>query len=145
MLRTPLSPPAAAVAAASWNQKLPSATLQDAPKKPRHLEGEQKRVPVLVRDFALLLIGLNQNPSITNKMRVPFSQNELHCLWINEGYKPEHPLLLIWDPHILNWTENASTTKQNSDLETNRKLSTSHNSIAQNQETIHENCGQNLK
>ena len=70
-------------------------------------------MPVLVWNFAFFLIRLNENPSITNKMRVSFGQNELHSLWINKGHKPKHTLLLVWNPHVLNWPINASFNNNN--------------------------------
>ena len=68
------------------------------------------RVPVLVGDFSLLPVGLDEHSRITDKVRVPFGQDELHSLRVHEGHKPKHPLLLVWDPHILNRPINA---KQN--------------------------------
>ena len=70
-----------------------------------------ERVPVLVRNFSLLFVRFNKHTSITNKMRVPLGKNELHSLWINESNKPKHPLLLVWNPHILHWPINAITNK----------------------------------
>ena len=59
-------------------------------------------MPVLVGDFSFLLVRLHKDPSIADEMRISFCQDELHCLRIHKGHEPEHSLLLIRDPHILN-------------------------------------------
>lgn len=73
---------------------------------------ETERVPELVWDFALLLVRLDKNSGITNKVRVPLGQDELHCLWVDEGDKTKHTLLLVWNPHVLHRPIDASQ-KQN--------------------------------
>jgi hypothetical protein len=64
--------------------------------------------PVLVWDFAFLLVRLNKNPGMTHKVRVPFGQNALHSLWVHEGHEPKHPLLLVRYPHVLNWPKRTA-------------------------------------
>lgn len=68
-------------------------------------------MPVLVWDFAFLLVRLNKHPSITYKMGIPFGQDCLHCLRIDKSNEPKHPLLLVGNPHVLHWPINTSTTK----------------------------------
>lgn len=72
------------------------------------IEGDEGgRMPALVEDLALLLVRLHQNPSIADEMRIPFGQDQLHCLREDEGDEAKHSLLLIWDPHILYWPVDA--------------------------------------
>ena len=71
------------------------------------LKKESGKVSLLVRDFSLLLVGLNKHARITYEMRVAFGQNDLHSLREHKRNKPKHPLLLVWNPHILNWSKLA--------------------------------------
>lgn len=71
-----------------------------------------ERKTILFHNFPFFLVGLDKDTRITYKMRVPSSQNEFHSLWIDKGNKPKHPLLLVWDPHILHWSKNASKRKK---------------------------------
>lgn len=60
-----------------------------------------RSLPILLRDFAFLLVWFHQNARITNEMRISLRQNQLHGLRIHKCHKPEHSFLLVWDPHIL--------------------------------------------
>ena len=77
----------------------------------------KQSVPVLVWDFAFLLVRFNKNTSITDKMGISFSQNQLHSFRVNKSDKSKHSLLLIRDSHILNWAVHASENQQVSEME----------------------------
>ena len=67
-------------------------------------------MPVLVGDFSFLFVRLHKDSSIADEMRIPFCQDELHCLRVHKGHEPKHSLLLIRDPHILNWPVDAKNS-----------------------------------
>lgn len=64
---------------------------------------------MLVWDFALLFVWLDEHTGVADEMRVALGKNELHGFWIVECDETKHPLLLIRDPHILNWPKITST------------------------------------
>jgi hypothetical protein len=65
-------------------------------------------MPVLVRDLALLLVGLNEHACVANEVRVALGQDELHRLRVHEGDEPEHAFLLVGDAHVVDRTVDAA-------------------------------------
>lgn len=67
---------------------------------------------VLFSDFSFLLVRLDEHTRITHEVRIPFCQDELNSVRINECNKAKHPFLLKWNPNILNRSKHTSNEKQ---------------------------------
>ena len=65
-------------------------------------------MPVLVGDFALLLVGFHEDAGVADEMRIPFSEDQFHRLRVDEGHESEHPFLLVRNSHVLDRPVNAS-------------------------------------
>lgn len=66
---------------------------------------------MFVRDFPLLFVGLDEHTSIAHEMRITLGEDELNGVRKVERDETKHPLLLVWDPHILNWPKITTNLK----------------------------------
>ena len=75
-----------------------------------------------VRDLALLLVGLDEDPRVADEVRVALGKDEPNRLRVEEGDEAEHAFRLVRDAHVLYRPVHAVGPTDQSPLEQNTEL-----------------------